>query len=231
MLATTLITLALASSALAVPSEKRASCDISKATIAFPAGQTALAAPTSKPSYVGVAIGTQNYTCSSAGTYTNVGAVAELFDIGCLYNSPAFSSIADTAYAIWKFVPPVITPQSVIASLHGSDSAAILGQHYYVPNPITGTGASPKWDFTSQGATKGNAKAYVVAAKVTGLAAPTGKQDIDWVHLKSVTGSLAAEVYRVDTRGGQPPASCKFGTDKDVFVKYVSKYWLMGASL
>ncbi|KAG6869384.1 hypothetical protein C0995_003605, partial [Termitomyces sp. Mi166 len=79
-------------------------------------------------------------------------------------------------------------------------------QHYYVNNPA-GTGISPKWDFTSQGATRGNPNAYVVAAKVVSLAAPTGPHDIDWVQLKAVTGSLATDVYRTDTRGGQPPAS------------------------
>lgn len=84
----------------------------------------------------------------------------------------------------------------------------VLGEHYYVPNPLTGTGINPKWDFTSH-AYKGQPNAFVVAAKSTGLSAPTGSQDIDWVFLKSVTGDLAAEVYRTDTRLGQPPASVR----------------------
>ncbi|GLB42193.1 putative protein of unknown function (DUF3455) [Lyophyllum shimeji] len=231
MLATTLISLALASCALAAPSvesKKRASCDISKATIAYPQGQS-LPAPTHTPSYIAIALGTQNYTCSSAGTYTNVGALAELFDIACLYNTPVFANIQDSVYDLWKFMPPAISAQSVITSLHGSSSPAILGQHYYVTNPVTGTGASPKWDFTSQGATKGNVDAYVVAAKSAGITAPTGKQDVDWVQLKAVTGKLAAEIYRVDTRGGQPPATCTPG--ESTVVKYVAKYWLLGSSL
>jgi len=229
MLATTLLALALVSSALALPSEKRA-CDISKATIAFPPGQTALAAPTSKPSYVSIGLGTQNYTCGSTGTYTNNVAVAEIFDISCLYNSPSFSSIADNVYTFWKDLPPSITPQKFINALHDTNAPTVLGQHYYVTNPITGQGVNPKWDFTSQGMTKGNAKAFVVAAKVAALAAPTGTQDIAWVQLKSISGSLATEVYRVDTRGGQPPPTCTT-PGQEITVKYVAKYWLFGSSL
>ncbi|KAG5652367.1 hypothetical protein H0H81_005229 [Sphagnurus paluster] len=211
MLATTLITLALASFTYAAPSVKVSGCDISKATIEFPAGQTALAPPTSTPSFVAAAIGTQNYTCSAAGTYTNVGAVAELFDISCLYNTPAFSKIADVAFTAWKAAPASLSTQKVISLLEPIPFPVILGQHYFVPNPVTGTGLSPKWDFIAQGATKGNPKAFVVGAKVNGLPAPTGAQDIDWVQLKSLTGSLATQIYRVDTRGGQPPASVSFG--------------------
>ncbi|KAG6908054.1 hypothetical protein DXG01_006360 [Tephrocybe rancida] len=213
MLATTLLTLALAAFASAAPNEsekhKRASCDISHATIKYPAAQTTLATPAAPLSYVAVAIGVQNYTCSAAGTYTNVGAVAELFDIGCFYGTPAFDQVTDFAYSLWNLAPPTLTPQGVITLLQPAKTPAVLGQHYYVTNPITGTGVNPKWDFTSQGATKGNSKAYVVAAKVVGMAAPTGSQDIDWVQLKSLTGSLATDVYRTDTRAGQPPASCQ----------------------
>ena len=81
----------------------------------------------------------------------------------------------------------------------------IIGQHYFVPNP-NGAGLSPKWDFTSS-AFNHYREAFVVAAKVNQSAAPTGPQDIAWVSLKSVTGKLAKQVYRTDTRLGQPPAT------------------------
>lgn len=69
MLATTLLSLALATVTLALPNEKR-SCDISKAKISLPPTQSTLVAPTATPSFIAVAIGTQNYTCGSTGTYT-----------------------------------------------------------------------------------------------------------------------------------------------------------------
>jgi hypothetical protein len=83
----------------------------------------------------------------------------------------------------------------------------ILGQHYFVTNPITGVGISPKWDFTSSGQTAGNPNAFVIAAKVASIPAPTGPNDVAWLSLDSVQGELATQVFRTDTRGGQPPAS------------------------
>ncbi|RDB27842.1 hypothetical protein Hypma_002131 [Hypsizygus marmoreus] len=230
MLATTLLSLLVASSVFAAPSSKHAGCDISKAKISFPLGQTLLETPTAKPSYIAVAIGTQNYTCSASGTYTNVGAVAELFDASCIYGTPFYSTTASTAYTLWKIAPPILPAQAIITLLQGLKSPLVLGQHFYVTNPLTGIGINPKWDFTSQGTTKGNTNAYVVAAKVQGMAAPTGTRDIDWVQLKSIQGSLATQVYRVDTKGGQPPASCTPGTP-DIAVKYASMYWLFGSSI
>jgi hypothetical protein len=47
----------------------------------------------------------------------------------------------------------------------------------------------------------------VIAAKAGGMPAPTGAKDVDWLLLNSVQGKLATQVYRVDTRSGQPPAS------------------------
>jgi len=230
MLTTTLFSLALAAaSAFAAPNVKR-SCDISKAKIDFPAGQTALSQPAAAPSFMGVAIGTQNYTCGTTGTYTNVGAVAELFDISCLYNSPLYSKVADVAFSAWKLAPPSLPPQAIISKLSMIGSPIILGQHYYVTNPITGTGVNPKWDFTSQGKTAGNKDAFVIAAKAAVLPAPTGSQDIDWVQLNNIQGKLASQVYRVDTRGGQPPATCTPGSNP-ITVKYAAVYWLMGSSL
>ncbi|KAF8888604.1 hypothetical protein BD779DRAFT_1623629 [Infundibulicybe gibba] len=102
--------------------------------------------------------------------------------------------------------------------------------HYYVPNPLTGVGVNPKWDFTSQGANAGNPNAFVIAARVAGLSAPTGPSDIDWVSLSALTGELAQEIYRVDTRGGQPPATCTPGSPP-IVVKYTAKYWLFGGSV
>ncbi|KAJ3509704.1 hypothetical protein NLJ89_g5071 [Agrocybe chaxingu] len=191
---------------------------------------SALAQPTTSLSFVAIAIGTQNYTCSSAGTYTNVGAVASLFDISCLYNTFLFEGIPDLAIGIWKAAPPSLTPQQIISKLQLLSSPVVLGEHYYVPNPLTGQGVNPEWNFSSHGRFKGKADAYVVAAKVNNTVAPTGSRDIDWVSLKALTGKLAQEIYRTDTRLGQPPPSCNPGSP-DITVKYASKYWLFGSSV
>ncbi|KAH9478605.1 hypothetical protein JR316_0009062 [Psilocybe cubensis] len=227
---TTLLSLSALAPLLSVSglAVKRSGCSLSNLKLSnLP---PPLVAPSFPPSFVGIAIGTQNYTCSSAGTYTNVGALAELFDASCVYNSPIFPTLPSIASAAWEIAPPSLPISEVISTLHGFSSPSILGQHYYVTNPITGSGITPKWDFTSQGADAGKSDAFVVAAKVNGAAAPTGSQDIDWVQLGSLTGDLAKQVYRVQTRLGQPPASCTVGS-KDIQVKYAALYYGFGGSV
>ncbi|KAJ8515689.1 hypothetical protein ONZ45_g6931 [Pleurotus djamor] len=206
MFSLALVALTVASAVFAAPSQATG-CNISNAVLKLPAGQTGLVAPTGKPSFIAGAIGVQNYTCSDAGTYTSVGALAELVDISCSYGTSSFDTIQDNWYLIW-------TP---------------LGEHYFIPNPVTGTGLSPKWDFTSHGATSGNHNAFVVGARSGGLPSPSGSANVDWLSLSNVQGRLANQVFRVDTKGGQPPSSCRPGTS--ISVKYTSKYWFFGSTL
>jgi len=232
---TTFVSLAVSAPLLTVSGYalKRSGCSLNGLTI--PNLPAPLVAPTDAPSWVGVAIGTQNYTCSSAGTYTNVGALAELFDVSCLVKTSIFPSIPDIAIAAWEAAPPSVTAAEVIKTLHGISAPVILGQHYFVTNPISGTGSNPKWDFTSQ-SDAGNKEAFVVAAKVNGASAPTGSKDIDWVQLgvlagaPALTGELAKQVYRTNTRLGQPAASCTPGSN-EVVVKYAALYYGFGGSV
>ncbi|KAH8828625.1 hypothetical protein DL96DRAFT_1012529 [Flagelloscypha sp. PMI_526] len=219
--------LLVAATTVAAAPSKFSGCDLSKAQINFPAEQKALAVPAGKLNYLALGVGVQNYTCSAAGTYASAGAVAELFDISCLYNTPAYSKIPDIAMHVWKSAPSGITIQQVIGLI--PNVKVNLGQHYFIPN-LAGTGAAqPKWDFTSSGPNAGNANAYVVGAKVANLPA-VDTANIDWLQLKNVAGSLATSIYRTDTRLGQPPASCTVGSDP-ISVKYVSEYWLYDSTL
>ncbi|KAF9010093.1 hypothetical protein BDQ17DRAFT_1347534 [Cyathus striatus] len=206
----------------------RSGCDISRARILdLP---STLPTPDTTLSFVAVAFGTQNYTCGSTGTYTNIGAFAELIDISCIYGTPVFSGVQDILYDVWNAAPREITTAEIVNTLQSFvKTPAILGQHYFVQNPITGQGISPKWDFTSA-VFAGNPNAFVVGAKVGDILAPTGSQDIDWLALTKAVGSLADQVYRTDTHKGQPPSSCTPGSP-DIFVKYTSKYWLFGGSI
>jgi hypothetical protein len=134
---------------------------------------------------------------------SSTGAVATMFDISCLYGTKLFDNIQDLAYNIWENIPAHAAPEQATSCFRSTPP--ILGVHYFITNPITGTGISPKWDFATS--YDGNPDAFVVAAKVANLAAPTGTHDVDWLQLKNVQGGLADAVYRVDTKGGQPPAS------------------------
>jgi hypothetical protein len=131
----------------------------------------------------------------------NVGAVAELLDISCLYGKREFESIAIEAFKAWVNLPSSFTAQDVITIL--GNQPVVLGQHYFVPNSPA---PSPKWDFTSD-SEKGDPDAFIVAAGVGNIPSPDGKNDVTWVQLKNVQGKLADAVYRVKTVGGQPPVS------------------------
>ncbi|KAJ7701078.1 hypothetical protein B0H17DRAFT_924821 [Mycena rosella] len=237
MLAWTLLSLLIASVS-AVPSTERSSghpsrCDLSAATISLPSNQTVLVAPAQGPSYIGLAIGTQNYTCASTGTWTNVGAVAELFDVSCLYGTPEFPSLQEIAYTMWKFAPPNAGISEVIAFMQTFKAFFVLGQRPYNViihlHPYVGTGISPKWDFTSA-ALAGHPDAFVIAAKVGDIPAPTGPPDVDWLSLNNVQGNLATQVFRVDTVGGLPPASCTAGSPP-IVIKYASTYCELQTSI
>ena len=150
-------------------------------------------------------------------THRSAGAVVEVFDISCFSGSSLFNTIQNDAFNIWNNVSSNVTTQDVIKAF--GDAPVVLGQHYFIAN---GSSISPVWDFTSD-AEKGNAEAFVVAAVVGDIPAPTGADDVDWLQLKKVEGELADTVYRVETKGGQPPAS----------VSTVELYalWVLAASL
>lgn len=239
MFASVLLALLAAGSALALPATRTtgggSECDASKATITLPASQpsgTPLATPIAAgPSFVAIAIGVQNYTCGSTGTYTNVGALAELFDLSCFPDS-WFNGITDVAWNAWRNADPDTTAANVISTLAEFDPPFVLGQHYFITNPVTGSGLSPKWDFTSA-SEAGHPDAYVVGARTGDIPAPTDPTvNIDWLSLSNLAGSggdLADQVFRIQTRGGQPPASCTSGS-AEIFVRYAAQYWFYGGS-
>ena len=97
---------------------------------------------------------TQFLVLTGIPKHRSAGAVAELFDISCLVGTSTFNRIQDDVFTVWKLLPKQLTAAKVVELLHFAKTPTILGQHYFIINPLTGVGISPKWDFTSQGATK-----------------------------------------------------------------------------
>ncbi|KAH9847426.1 hypothetical protein C2E23DRAFT_741801 [Lenzites betulinus] len=206
------------------PTFQLAGCSISDFRPSFPAGQMQLVVPQTPPNFIGLAFGVQNYTCSSSNNYTSTGAVAQLIDVSCMVSSPAFTTIQTDLFNAWSYLIPYPI-QAIINILHLLNPPEVLAQHYFVTNPLTGQGLSPKWDFTSSGAFLGKDDAFIVAKAKGNLPAPTDpKRDVAWLDVTGVQGDIANEVFRFDTVGGQPPASCTFGQSPDISVKYTSKY-------
>ena len=115
----------------------------------------------------------------------STGAVASLYDLACISQSPEFDDIQDLAFDLWNASPGP-------ANRTPPKSSSFLGNHFFITSP-SGTGLSPVWDYRA-GAAKGNPDAFVLAAKVADVPAPTSVQDVDWLQLKSVSGSLATQV-------------------------------------
>ena len=71
-------------------------------------------------------------------------------------------------------------------------TSSFMGNHFFINLP-SDAGLGPVWDYRT-GVAKGNPEGFVLAAKVANVPAPTGSQDVDWLQLKSVSGSLSTQV-------------------------------------
>jgi hypothetical protein len=128
----------------------------------------------------------------------------------------------------WAAAPASDSPIVAMSSFAPLKNAQLLGQHFFIQN-ATGNGISPVWDFRAN-AFAGNPNAFVLAAEVGDIPAPTGASDVDWVSLKGLQGDLATQVFRVETKSGQPPASCTSGS-APITVKFTTQYWLYGSTV
>jgi len=188
-----------------------AGCPIANATLTFPAGQTALAVPQGQvPNHILLGTGVQNYTCTASGNYTSAGAVAKMYDISCLVNTPSFATIQDT----W-FAQNPNEQQTIEGELN--PTLLFVADHYFIANS-TGPGVLPKFASARDGGAS-----FTVATKTGSIHAPNAT-DVDWLQLANAQGSFAKTTFRVDTKAGQPPASCTPGS-APISVPYAAKYW------
>jgi len=136
---------------------------------------------------------------------SSAGAIAGLIDIACIYGTEEFAKSQDNAYNVWASEKySGLDTWDLIYEFFYDFNIPLVGTHYFVNYDDT---ILPKFDFTSYGPTAGNPDAYVVGTRVAGIPAPYSARDIDWIELNAVEGKYADKVYRVETRGGQPPAS------------------------
>ena len=131
-----------------------------------------------------------------------------------MVNSTQFNTIQEPLFAAWNAFEG-ISIQDFINLFHDINPPEILAQHYFVTNPTTGQGVSPKWDFTSSGNPRfvGNTDAFIVAKGKGSVAAPNSSVNINWLDVVNIGGAaggeIADEVFRTDTVGGQPPSSVR----------------------
>jgi len=212
--------LAISQHVSAVPTPRDFDCSTSADVLDLSPWQTQLFVPPGeKPAYVTVGAGFQNYTCSSTtGLYTSIGAIAAIVDVSCVYGTPAFANITDVAFA------ELTTPSDLEQAIADSSIAGLLGIHTYV---TTESGISPKFDF-SEYSKPNDPYAFVIASTIGDIPAPTGSpNDVDWLELTNIEGDLARTIFRVQTKGGQPPAYCSPGSP-DISVPFAAQYWFTG---
>jgi hypothetical protein len=156
-----------------------------------------LPAPSGNLVLIALGQGTQNYTCASA-----TATPSSIGAVAQLFNaSCALSS----------------NPTVGTAALGSIQETASIGAHFFVDN------TTPDFDIFSLGNT--------VAKKVDDVPAPDAVKDVKWLRLQAqnVAGTTSGvkEVYRLNTVGGQPPATCAGTTAGQVLtVDYEAQYWV-----
>ncbi|KAG6015440.1 hypothetical protein E4U43_005314 [Claviceps pusilla] len=199
-------------------------CHLSKAHM--PIGLDGLPAPDEGTTVRHVALGrgTQHYTCdpdNGKATPKAAGAVATLFNATCmaalypdiLSHIPAMAvhfNLHDTE----EKLGPVILPRS--------------GLHYFTDS------STPHFDLDTPREAIGQvacAKNSSSNAPATAAVGQVGEKAVSWLRLTTKSGTTGdiKHVYRVDTAGGSPPATCK-DMPSNFQVEYAAVYWFWQGS-
>jgi len=237
LLNSAIVALFLRASATALSVEDRASapttfCNVSKFTpdvapVRFPP-------PSFPTSFIGLGVGTQNWTCfEPEGIWANQGTTTEIFDISCLAGTAAFDSISQTAFAAWNAssVTNVADAGSVLSAAKVLENPFTLGQSFQVTDPLQTRETSPIVDFAQS---LKNSQAFVIGDIVGDALDPNAPLNPDvnfnWFLFNGAEGTLAQQVYILNTFGGQAPVSCAGPSGASLILKYASVFWLQGSS-
>ncbi|KDQ09119.1 hypothetical protein BOTBODRAFT_191309 [Botryobasidium botryosum FD-172 SS1] len=201
----------------ATPTPSQYGCPAQDDVLQLPDGQSQLCVPPGeKPSRILLGIGRQFYACSPLnGSYAFAGAEAGLYDISCDYGTSDFDTISCDSYNEMSQDASVLMSKLLNPYTNG-----YLGTFSYVS---TESGVSPEWNFTQLYPSV----EFVIGTEVGRIPAPTSSQDIDWIQWTNIDGNLARTMFQVETKGGQAPDVCPFGSP-DAYVPYVAQYWLFG---
>ncbi|KAJ9616672.1 hypothetical protein H2200_000391 [Cladophialophora chaetospira] len=195
-------------------------CDLSRA--AMPIAPTPLPFPPGLVlEHVAVGRGVQNYTCANATAIpTAAGAVAKFYNTSCIA-----ADYPDLLGLIPNLALQYPLPPNPTAPLEPADLQ--LSTHHFFSNATTPVFAfdavtSPKLGTVF--AAKGNSS-EAPANAVAGVSG-AGNGAVPWLYLTSrptTQGDIKA-VYRLNTAGGQPPATCA-NMPAAFSVDYAAIYW------
>jgi len=173
--------------------------------------------------YVAIGHGTQNYTCADSTANSKpaqVGALASLYDVTCMVaNFPDLLVPATTAVLDYD-LPPEPTPLAPV-------NALLLGHHYFANSTL------PVFNLDT---TSNRQFGIAMATKVKSMNAPVESSssttdNVPWLFLETIEGTVGnyKSVYRVNTNGGSPPATCE-GQSSSFQVPYSADYYFYVSS-
>jgi hypothetical protein len=156
--------------------------------------------------HVAIGRGIQNYTCSqtnASAAPVSIGAVATL------YNSSCVASTYPDLLAVLPNVALQFNLTSNDQSTLSPSNLAISGHHFF------SNATTPAFDLNTSAMNLGFAPCAKNNTVLAPAGAPVGQGDqghgaVAWLKLitrSGATGNLE-EVYRVNTAGGSPPATC-----------------------
>lgn len=177
--------------------------------------QSQLPAPAGQLKYVVLGLGTQNYTCSTGDENAvpgTTGAVATLYDIGSRLNDdPLAKSKIGTLSPLALSLSA--DPANLDRALTSQGYQNIVGHHYFGKVSETNT---PIFSFDQLTM---DPRPITMVAKLNETDAPagacggnTGLPAIKWLYLhdtQQLSQGGIDTVYRVETAGGNKPATCK----------------------
>jgi hypothetical protein len=155
---------------------------------------------------VAVGRGIQNYTCSTANATAapvSIGAVATLYNATC---------VASTYPDLLAALPNVALQFNLTSNDQAtlSPSYLTISGHHYFSNPTT-----PDFDLNTAAMGLGFASCLKNNTVPAPAGAPVGQGgeghgSVAWLKLLTKDGATGdlEEIYRVNTAGGNPPATC-----------------------
>lgn len=176
-----------------------------------PPGNTALPPPTARLQYVLLGVGTQNYSCTglTGKAPTQIGALADLYDITPLANCEESAA---------ELLPRYIVNAT---DLGQASQYPKFGKHFFT------TTTTPTFDLTSVGQKFYGMKSGSTPAPANAPKGPGGEAAVAWLYLTQNAGypsSDVTSVYRVETAGGSPPATCP--SEAEINKRYVALYFI-----
>ncbi|KAH7032863.1 uncharacterized protein B0I36DRAFT_320183 [Microdochium trichocladiopsis] len=215
------------------PAAAAPSCDLSRAVLPqAPVNPLEPPSPGLVLKHVAVGRGTQNYTCDTsnpgAAPVAN-GAMATLFNASCV--AASYPDVAGKLAALSLQFPLSAFPTSDDETVRmGPSNLLVSGKHFFLD------GKTPYFNLDTKNFGQ---VGHATFSKKSGTDAPSnaptglqGEKAVAWLKLVAggsdavkiaATGGLQ-EVYRVETAGGSPPATCQ-GMAPTFEVEYATQYW------